>query len=58
MMRVPCGLTSAVMPAGTQIMTTVQDSSLLTPWAGIGVLSLYAIAAIWAGAVMLKRRDA
>jgi ABC-2 type transport system permease protein len=46
------------MPAGTQIMTTVQDSSLLTPWAGIGVLSLYAIAAIWAGAVMLKRRDA
>jgi len=46
------------MPAGTQILTTVQDPSLLTPWTGIGVLCLYAIAAIAAGAVMLKRRDA
>jgi hypothetical protein len=39
-------------------MTTVRDSSLLTPWAGIGVLCLYAVAAVAAGAVMLKRRDA
>jgi ABC-2 type transport system permease protein len=46
------------MPAGTQVMTTVRDSSLLTPWAGIGVLCLYAVAAVAAGAVMLKRRDA
>jgi ABC-2 type transport system permease protein len=46
------------MPAGTQVLTTVQDSSLLTPWAGIGVFCLYAAGAVAAGAVMLKRRDA
>ena len=46
------------MPAGTQIMTTVRDSSLLTPWAGIGVFCLYAAAAIAAGALVLVRRDA
>jgi hypothetical protein len=46
------------MPAGTQIMSTVPDSSLLSPWAGIGVFSLYAVAAVTSGAVMLKRRDA
>ena len=46
------------MPAGTQAMTTVRDSSLLTPWAGIGVFCLYAVGAVAAGAVMLKRRDA
>ena len=46
------------MPSGTQVLTTVPDSSLLTPWAGIGVFSLYALAALIAGAVMLKRRDA
>jgi ABC-2 type transport system permease protein len=44
--------------SGTQILTTVQDPSLLTPWAGLGVFSLYAVGAIAAGAVMLKRRDA
>jgi hypothetical protein len=46
------------MPAGTQILTTVRDHSLLAPWAGIGVLSLYVAGAIAAGAVVLKRRDA
>jgi hypothetical protein len=46
------------MVAGTQVLTTVRDRSLLTPWAGIGVFCLYAIGAIAAGAVMLKRRDA
>jgi ABC-type transport system involved in multi-copper enzyme maturation permease subunit len=46
------------MPAGTQIMTTVRDSSLLTPWAGIGVFALYAVVAVAAGAVALRRRDA
>ena len=44
--------------AGTQVLTTVQDPTLLGPWAGIGVFSLYAVGAIAAGAVMLKRRDA
>jgi ABC-2 type transport system permease protein len=46
------------MPAGTQALTTVRDTSLLTPWAGIGVFSLYAVAAVAAGAVMLNRHDA
>ena len=46
------------MPAGTSITATVQDPSLLSPWIGFGVFCLYAIAAIGAGAVMLKRRDA
>jgi ABC-2 type transport system permease protein len=46
------------MVAGTQAMTTVQDSSLLTPWQGIGVFFLYAVAAIGAGAFVFRRRDA
>lgn len=46
------------MIAGTQVMTTVGDSTLLTAWEGIGVFALYAIAAIAAGAVMLRRHDA
>jgi hypothetical protein len=46
------------MPAGTQIMTTVKDSSLLTPWAGIGVFALYAVVAVAGGAFALRRRDA
>jgi hypothetical protein len=46
------------MVAGTQVMTTVGDSSLLTPWTGIAVCSLYAVGAVTAGAVMLTRRDA
>lgn len=46
------------MPAGTAITGTVQDPTSLSPWAGFGVFCLYAVAAIGAGAVMLKRRDA
>jgi len=46
------------MPAGTQAMTTVRDPTLLSPWAGIGVFALYAVGAVGAGAVMLRRRDA
>jgi ABC-2 type transport system permease protein len=46
------------MIAGTQIMTTIPDSGSLSPWAGIGVFALYAVAAIAAGAFMLQRRDA
>jgi ABC-2 type transport system permease protein len=46
------------MPAGTSITGTLQDPSLLSPWTGLGVFSLYAVAAVGAGAVMLKRRDA
>ena len=46
------------MPAGTGITATVQDPTMLSPWTGFGVFCLYAIAAIVAGAAMLKRRDA
>jgi ABC-2 type transport system permease protein len=46
------------MVAGTQAITTVQDSSLLTPWQGIGVFFLYAVVAIGAGAFIFHRRDA
>jgi len=44
--------------AGSQVMTTVAAPSLLSPWAGIGVFALYAVAAVVGGAVVLKRRDA
>ena len=45
--------------AGTQIMSvTHPDPTLLGPWAGLGIVALYALAALVAGAVTLKRRDA
>jgi ABC-2 type transport system permease protein len=45
--------------AGTQIMTTTHpDPSMLGPWTGLGITALYALAALIAGAVILKRRDA
>jgi ABC-2 type transport system permease protein len=45
--------------AGSQILVTMNfDSTQLTPWVGIGVTALYAVVALIAGAVMLKRRDA
>jgi ABC-2 type transport system permease protein len=45
--------------AGTQILVTRNfDPTQLSPWAGLGVTALYAAAALIAGAVMLKRRDA
>lgn len=46
------------MIAGTQIMTTRLDPSLLAPWTGLGVMALYAAAVIAVGAVGLRRRDA
>ena len=46
------------LPAGTQVMTTVTDHSLLRPWDGMLVFALYAVAAIAVGAVVLLRRDA
>jgi ABC-2 type transport system permease protein len=46
------------MPAGTGITATVQDPTMLSPWAGFGVFCLYAVAAVAAGALVLRRRDA
>ena len=38
--------------------TTHPDSNLLGPWAGLGITALYAAAALVAGLLLLKRRDA
>ncbi|MDT4938426.1 MAG: type transport system permease protein [Pseudonocardiales bacterium] len=47
------------MPAGTAIMTTgSQHSDILAPWTGLGILALYVVAALTAGLVVLRRRDA
>ncbi len=46
------------MVAGTQVMTTTGDPSLMAPWTGIGVFTLYAVVALAAGAIGLQRRDA
>lgn len=43
--------------AGTQIIGLTHDSSGLGPWTGLGVTALYAVAALVAGAVMLRRHD-
>ena len=44
--------------AGTQILATSnRDATMLGPWAGIGITALYALAALIAGAAVLKRRD-
>jgi ABC-2 type transport system permease protein len=46
------------LAAGTVLMNTVKDPTMLAPWTAFGVFCLYAVAAIAAGAAMLKRRDA
>jgi ABC-2 type transport system permease protein len=44
---------------GARVIETSQvDPGLLGPWVGIGLLALYAVAALGIGAVLLKRRDA
>jgi ABC-2 type transport system permease protein len=44
--------------AGQAIFTTGQDTSTLSPWAGLAVFALYAAAALTAALVLLRRRDA
>jgi ABC-2 type transport system permease protein len=46
------------MNAGSSIMTTTHHPDLLSPWAGIGVFALYAVAALTVGLVVLRHRDA
>jgi hypothetical protein len=43
--------------AGSQILTTIPTSSAVGPWAGLGVLCLYAAVAITAAAILITRRD-
>jgi ABC-2 type transport system permease protein len=40
------------------LAATKPPDSALTPWAGLGVLSLYAAIALWVGGWLLARRDA
>ncbi len=47
------------MNAGLAIQATTQLSSLpLSPWAGLGVLAIWSAAALTAGGLLLRRRDA
>ena len=46
------------MPAGTAGLTTGHHHDILGPWAGLGVMSLYVLAALSLGLVVLRRRDA
>jgi len=46
------------MNAGTQILGTVHDPHTLGSWTGMGVFALWALAAIIAGLLVLRRRDA
>lgn len=43
--------------AGSQIITVIPAHDALAPWAGLGVLCLYAAAAIAAAAILVTRRD-
>jgi ABC-2 type transport system permease protein len=44
--------------AGTQIFAVQRTHDSLAPWTGLGVLCLYAAAAITAATVLVTRRDA
>jgi hypothetical protein len=43
--------------AGNQIFNVLRPHGALAPWAGLGVLCLYALAAIIPAAVLIERRD-
>ncbi len=43
--------------AGSQIITVIHPAGALAPWAGLGVLSLYALAALTAATILITRRD-
>lgn len=43
--------------AGSQILTVLHPPGALSPWTGLGVLCLYALAANAAAAVLITRRD-
>jgi ABC-type transport system involved in multi-copper enzyme maturation permease subunit len=44
--------------AGQAIFHTIRDTTTLSPWVGLGVFALYAGAALTAGLVLVRRRDA
>jgi hypothetical protein len=46
------------LQAGETIYTVQQQTGTLGPWAGFGVFSLYAAAALAAGFLLIRHRDA
>ena len=46
------------MNAGTQILGTSHDPNSLAPWTGVGVFALWVLAALAAGLIVLRQRDA
>jgi ABC-2 type transport system permease protein len=47
------------LPAGLDIQATTQLNSLpLSPWQGLGVVTLWAVGALLVGATLVRRRDA
>jgi ABC-2 type transport system permease protein len=44
--------------AGQALYTLHADHAMLSPWAGLGIFLLYAVAAVTAAVVVLRRRDA
>jgi ABC-type transport system involved in multi-copper enzyme maturation permease subunit len=59
----PTSWNDAVSPylpsdAGRAVIQLTHDSGTLAPWTGFGLFALYAVVALAAGAIVLKRRDA
>jgi ABC-2 type transport system permease protein len=50
--------TYAPMPAGLAVQTADPGSVLIEPWAGLGVLALYAATALLVGGTLFAPRDA
>ena len=48
----------APMEAGSAVFPLHGEGDALAPWAGLGVFSLYVIAALTLGFVLIARRDA
>ena len=43
--------------AGSQILTVIHPRGALSPWTGLGVMCLYALAALIAATILITRRD-
>ncbi|HTC69622.1 MAG TPA: hypothetical protein VK662_08645 [Acidothermaceae bacterium] len=59
----PTNLRNDIVPylpanAGSQIITVVHTAGSLSPWAGLGVLTLYGVVATTAATFLITRRDA
>ena len=46
------------MEAGSQIFIAVAEPGALNPWTGFGIFTVYAVVALVAGFILIRRRDA